>query len=501
MVISRRRALLSILVLSIYLIYPELLTGQTKRDNRITLFPNFISLKSDTTAKYVLGKNQAEAPDTNFTFEKYRNFLKAVSDTGKYIVVPINEFRRTHNSNKIVIGLRHDVDNDLNVAYQFSETESALGERSTYYILHTAPYYLADPANKVVHSNNILPLLKSMQNERHFEIGWHNDLVTMQVVYGIDPVSFLHNELNWLRSNGLKIEGTASHGSNFCHTYLYLNYYFFEECTYPVVGEYVNNITVPVGNNTINLKKGKLSDFDLTYEAYFLDNNKYFSDASIVNGQRWSIGMLNIADLKKGDRVIILLHPIHWHKASVNAEIESFSIAGQKTSFIDIKKSVITVELPDNIDKKVLIASFSLSPGAYAKVSGKIQQSGTVVNDFSSGLVYTVYAENREVIKEWKVELQQPLLADSNYDISKPTLKIYPNPSSGIINMRFFNILSGPTKITVCNSLGRAVYTNSFNRTGNFIFDEDFSKQPDGIYYIRYSGSEKSVPFVIQKAK
>jgi hypothetical protein len=501
MINSRGRTLLSILILSIYLISPELLSGQTKRDNRNPLFPIFISLKPDTTAMNGLEKNHAETPDTNFTFEKYRNFLKTVSDTGKYIVVPINEFRHTFNNNKIVIGLRHDVDNDLNVAYQFSETESAIGVRSTYYILHTAPYYLADPSNRQVHSNNILPLLKSMQNERHFEIGWHNDLVTLQVVYGIDPVSFLHNELNWLRSNGLNIEGTASHGSNYCHTYLYLNYYFFEECTFPAVGEYVNNITVPVGNNKINLKKGKLSDFGLTYEAYFLDNNKYFSDASIVNGLRWNIGMLNIADLKKGDRVIILLHPIHWHKASVNAEIESFSIAGQRTSFIDFKKSVITVELPGYIDKKSLVASFSLSPGAYAKVSGKLQQSGTGLNDFSSGLVYAVYAENRDVKKEWKIEIQQPLLSDLNYDISKPILRIYPNPSSGIVKMKFINILPGPTKVTVYNSLGKAVYTNSFNRTGNFIFEEDFSNQPDGIYYIRYTGSEKSVPFVIQKLK
>jgi hypothetical protein len=501
MINSRGRTLLSILILSIYLISPELLSGQTKRDNRIPLFPNFISLKPDTTAKNGLEKNKAENPDTNFTFEKYRNFLKAVSDTGKYIVVPINEFRRTYNSNKIVIGLRHDVDNDLNVAYQFSETESAIGVRSTYYILHTAPYYLADPSNKLVHSNNILPLLKSMQNERHFEIGWHNDLVTLQVVYAIDPVSFLHNELSWLRSNGLNIEGTASHGSNYCHTYLYLNYYFFEECTYPAVGEYVNNITVPVGSNSVKLKKGKLSDFGLAYEAYFLDNNKYFSDASIINGLRWNIEMLDIADLKKGDRVIILLHPIHWHKASVNAEIESFSIAGQRTSFTDIKKSVITVELPGYIDKKSLVASFSLSPGAYAKVSGKLQRSGTGVNDFSSGLVYTVYAENRDVKKEWKIEIQQPLLSDLNYDNSKPILRIYPNPSSGIVNMKFINIMSAPVKVTVYNSLGMAVYSNSFNRTGNFIFEKDFSNQPDGIYYIRYSGSEKSVPFVIQKSR
>ena len=186
-----------------------------------------------------------EPVDTNFTWEKYADFLKKISDTSKFIVLPINEFRKTFDTNKIVIGLRHDVDNDLKVAYRFSKTEKDLGFRSTYYILHTANYYLADPANKAVHSDSILPILRDMQNNSGFEIGWHNDLVTLQVVYHIDPVDFLHQELNWLRNNGIKIVGTSSHGSPYCKIYLYLNYYFFEECTWPIGGVYVNNIFIP----------------------------------------------------------------------------------------------------------------------------------------------------------------------------------------------------------------------------------------------------------------
>ena len=144
-----------------------------------------------------------------------------------------------------MIGLRHDIDVDLNVAFQFSEIESNLGFRSTYFILHTAPYYLANSNNMAVHSEKIIPILKTMQDDRHFEIGWHNDLVTLQVIYNINPVTFLHNELNWLRSNGINIVGTAAHGSNYCKTYHYMNFYFFEECTYPVVPNRENNITVP----------------------------------------------------------------------------------------------------------------------------------------------------------------------------------------------------------------------------------------------------------------
>lgn len=345
----------------------------------------------------------ASEPDTNFTWEKYASFLNKISDTSKYIVLPLNEFRQTFNSKKIVIGLRHDVDIDLNVAYQFSEIESNLGFRSTYFILHTAPYYLVNANNMAVHTDKIIPVLKRMQDERHFEIGWHNDLVTLQVIYNINPVTFLHSELNWLRSNGITIVGTAAHGSSYCKTYHYMNFYFFEECTYPVVPNRENNITVPKDGKYITILKGKLGDFDLKYEAYFLNNNKALSDAVITDGIRWNIGMLDLNQLKAGDRAIILLHPIHWHKGSVHANFESFNLPGQKSSSIDTINSVISVEIPYGTNTHSLIASFSVSPGAYAKVDGKLQENRRTPNSFIKPLIYRVYAENRDVQREWTV--------------------------------------------------------------------------------------------------
>lgn len=384
----------------------------------LNFFSKGTGFKEDTTV--VKNKKSASVtsePDTNFTWEKYASFLTKISDTSKYIVLPINEFRKTLNPNKIVIGLRHDVDYDLEVAYKFSETESGLGFRSTYYILHTAPYYLANSNNMAVHSENILPVLKIMQNDRKFEIGWHNDLVTLQAVYNIDPVSFLHNELAWLRSNGINIYGTSSHGSNYCYLYKYLNYYFFEEYTYPVVGQFVNNLTLPINLLEVPMKKGKLKDFNLEYEAYFINNNKYFSDATVTNGIRWDIGKLDLNQLQAGDRVIILLHPIHWHKASVAANIESFRIPGQKTSVIDAQKSTITVEMPYGSTVNSLMSVFSLSQGAYARVSGLIQVSGSTFNNYTAPLIFTVYAENRDIHRDWTVNLKVAKNSESNFEL------------------------------------------------------------------------------------
>lgn len=569
--------------------------GEVSNLFSLNFFSKEIGFKGDT----IVVKNKKSVlvtsePDTNFTWEKYASFLTKISDTSKYIVLPINEFRMTLNPNKIVIGLRHDVDDDLEVAYKFSETESRLGFRSTYYILHTAPYYLADSNNMAVHSEKILPVLRSMQNDRKFEIGWHNDLVTLQAVYNIDPVSFFHNELAWLRSNGINIYGTSSHGSNYCYTYKYLNYYFFEEYTSPVVGQFVNNLTLPINGNVVPMKKGKLSDFNLEYEAYFINNNKYFSDASVTNGIRWNIGNLDLNKLQAGDRVIILLHPIHWHKASVAANIESFRIPGQRKSVIDSQKSTITVEMPYGSTVNSLMAVFSLSQGAYARVSGTMQVSGTTLNNYTAPLTYTVYAENRDIHRDWTVNLKVVKNSESNFESfiipgftktasissayktiyvevdestdikhlpvkfevsagarvwigneeqfsnngtinfssrveykiiaedgisssiwtayvlqktlgvektesGEPGLVVYPNPSEGSIHLKFRDLMTLPTNLVIFNAQGEKVYSESISKSGNFTLDINLKKLQDGVYFIKYSNSEKPELLIIQK--
>lgn len=392
---SNLRTLTSLTLLCLFLMldFGELLGQEGEEDK----------FEQDSTIEAAQKSAFISDADTNFTFERYGEFLRKISDTSRYIVVPLNEFRDTSSSRKVVIGLRHDVDISLAHAFDFSETESNLGFRSTYYILHTAPYYLNNDGDKAIHNEGIIPALQKMQNDRHFEIGWHNDLVTLQLIYNIDPVEFFKNELKWLRSSGLNITGTASHGSSFCHTYHYLNFYFFEECTFPPVTGYENNVTVLKDGIFNNLGKGKLTDFGLKYEAYFLNNNKYYSDASITNGIRWNIGMLDPGQLNAGDRVIILLHPVHWHKASVLAEIEYFNIPGQRYSRINAATKSISVVMPYGTDLSALKPAFNLSAGAYARVNGVKQVSGATRNDFRSPLSYSVIAENRDVKKEWNV--------------------------------------------------------------------------------------------------
>ena len=83
--------------------------------------------------------------DPAFSYKNYVEFLLKISDTSKYIIVPLDKYNETINPNKVIIGLRHDVDLNLNIAYNLSTVENNFGVRSNYYILHTAGYYLANP--------------------------------------------------------------------------------------------------------------------------------------------------------------------------------------------------------------------------------------------------------------------------------------------------------------------------------------------------------------------
>jgi hypothetical protein len=59
--------------------------------------------------------------------------------------------------------------------------------------------------------------------------------------------------------------------------------------------------------------------------------------------------------------------------------------------------------MPYGTDKSSLSAVYSLSPGAYVKVGGKLQVNKISLNNFNNPLIYKVYAENRDIQKNWTI--------------------------------------------------------------------------------------------------
>lgn len=248
--------------------------------------------------------------DAVFNYLTYERFLRHLVESNRFIIVPQKDFDKTNSADKVVLSIRHDVDDNINSAVKFAFREFKYGIRSTYFILHTAPYYGRIKENFFRRNDQIIDYLIAIQNSFCHEIGFHNDLVTFQVIYNLNSREFLKNELEWWRENGLIISGSVAHGSQYCYTYHYLNFYFWEESKqdpdFPCWTSIVKN------NKLIAIEKDKMSDYDLTYEGYDLKWDYYFTDSQFINGVRWNMNMVNWDTIKPGKKVVLNLHPQHW---------------------------------------------------------------------------------------------------------------------------------------------------------------------------------------------
>lgn len=272
----------------------EILYTESDRSIQIT---DGISIDNGVTVK-----------DTIFNLLKYDRFLKYLTTSDHFLVVQLKDFKNTTSSNKVVLALRYDIDDNINAAVKFAYREHKYGIRSTYFILHTAVYYGENLGPNFVRNDKIIYYLKKIQDAYDHEIGFHNDLVTLQVVYNVSPKEYLKNELLYLRGNNIRIWGTTYHGSPYCYIYQYYNAYFWKGYTY--MGWNYEYITKD--NKTIEIEKDNLENYDLTYEAGQLDEDYFFADCFFINGKRWNMSMVNLDTIKPGKKVIILLHPEHW---------------------------------------------------------------------------------------------------------------------------------------------------------------------------------------------
>lgn len=241
--------------------------------------------------------------ERRFLLRDYGRFLERLS-AGGFHVVPLRELRDAP-ADRPVVGLRHDVEERFAGAVDMARLEYAHGMRSTYFVLHTAPYY----------GRSLLPRLKQLQELGH-EVGWHNDLVTLQCVKGVEPRAYLARELAWLRENGIDVRGTSSHGSYWSHRLRTHNRYFFTDFAGEVEERFPNNEVVKAGERRCELSRGSLAEFGFEYEAYHLGEDRYFSDARFdAEGRRFHTDAVELDALGPGDRAIVLTHPDYWDRS------------------------------------------------------------------------------------------------------------------------------------------------------------------------------------------
>ena len=217
---------------------------------------------------------------------------------------------------KIVI-LRHDVDNDMDMAVKMAAFERYEGIRSTYFLLHTASYF--------DYSDRFLDKCHKIQDNGH-DLGLHNDVLTVVFSKGGSIKSIIKPPLDFLRSNGRVIKGTSAHGVMACYTKGYHNYEMWKEFDF-------KRNEGKMGENLALVKKSRsLKDFGFEYEAAFVEYDFYLDDSGgswngmVGNGSRLygkslkhskkNIGLKVLDRWEKAQEGVLqmLLHPCWWKK-------------------------------------------------------------------------------------------------------------------------------------------------------------------------------------------
>lgn len=201
-----------------------------------------------------------------------------------------------------IIGLRHDVDNVIEPAVEFARWEAERGYRSTYFVLHTAPYW----QDKTL----LRKSLEAIVEDGH-EVGIHNNAVAASLLTGRDPIEILQEAIDELREYGFDIAGTVAHGDSLCYdsrgVVRFVNDELFQECPRPAIGDPGR----PVG--PFPLARAALADFDLEYDANWVGRDAYLSDS----GGQWSTpGFDATCDRFPFDgQLHVLVHPDWWGAA------------------------------------------------------------------------------------------------------------------------------------------------------------------------------------------
>jgi hypothetical protein len=207
------------------------------------------------------------------------------------------------NTDPDSIFVRHDCDNVILPAVEMAAWEAARGHTSTYYILHSSPYW----QDKTL-------LRQSLERiaECGHEIGIHNDALTVALQTGRNPIEILHEAVGELRGYGYPVRSTVAHGNQLCGIAKYVNDEMFQGCSRPVYG--AANRTLEHKGRRVPIEPAPLSLFGLDFDSNWLPRGDYISDS----GGSWSKPFDEMAaGWPAAGQLHMLVHPDWWGDAFV----------------------------------------------------------------------------------------------------------------------------------------------------------------------------------------
>ncbi len=215
-------------------------------------------------------------------------------------VVGLSDVRETFGD-RHMIGMRHDVDNYIAPAVAMAEWEAERGYSSTYFILHTAPYWKQ--------KDTLAAALDAIADCGH-EIGFHVNAITAALKTRRDPIEILTEDLAELRSYGHPVTGVAAHGDHACYVYHFHNDEVFLESPRPAYGLPEREVS------HIKLRPVSRESFGLEYDANWLPRQTSLSDS----GGRWSQSFDEFTEKwPLAGQLHMLVHPDWWADAFVGA--------------------------------------------------------------------------------------------------------------------------------------------------------------------------------------
>ena len=150
----------------------------------------------------------------------------------------------------------------------------------------------------------------------------------------------------------------------------------------------------------------------------------------------------------------------------------------------------VEIEVKNGTNLNGLVASFELSYGATATVSGTDQVSGTTPNDFveNVALVYTITAEDGTTTQDWDIIVSVATSTQVQNIVSEKTFGFYPNPATENIQI----VLEGQapnTEVQIFDMTGKPVKQMMIEN--NVIHTVNVSDLETGIYIIKVGNEMK----------
>ncbi len=119
----------------------------------------------------------------------------------------------------------------------------------------------------------------------------------------------------------------------------------------------------------------------------------------------------------------------------------------------------------------------------------ELEQAEEIAMEDMEVMMEDLAEEEAEQMKE-EVGVEMPVVQN----LSIERLNIFPNPSQGEFNLKFFLPNNAPTNIRIFNSNGQLIYSNDLgNFEGDFMERFDLTDNPAGTYYLMIQQNDLSI--------